>query len=223
MNDDRPTTPGDDAPMEDDNTIPLEEEAPSEQRPADPRRGASESASGGGRPSAPAGVVRDRAVTAGYPPDSGPEVRVMVVRPAFFRAYPLRAGLGLVLPVPIALFVWWLGGETPVKNGLLALLIAGAVCWTVLFIVWVFKTLGRSLEITNKRAVERRGLLSRSTDEVLHDHIRNVQVDQSVLDRVLNIGQIGIASSGQEGVEVQMQHLPDPHKLREIIDLYRPL
>src|SRR3954468_11363248 len=36
------------------------------------------------------GVVTDRAAAAGYPPAFGPEADVLMVRPAMFRAKPLR-------------------------------------------------------------------------------------------------------------------------------------
>jgi hypothetical protein len=39
----------------------------------------------------------------------------------------------------------------------------------------------------------------------------------------MGIGEIGISSSGQSTVEVDMRDIPDPDAIREIIDQYRPL
>jgi hypothetical protein len=89
--------------------------------------------------------------------------------------------------------------------------------------VWKIKTLGAALEITNKRTVERRGLFSKATSEVVHDNIRNVQVDQTFWQRVWKVGALGLSSSGQDGIEIHMQHVPKPEEVRRIIDLYRPL
>ena len=39
----------------------------------------------------------------------------------------------------------------------------------------------------------------------------------------MRVGRIGISSSGQDGIELQVNHLKNPDYLREVIDLYRPL
>ncbi len=88
--------------------------------------------------------------------------------------------------------------------------------------LWV-KNLGNRLYITNKRTILRRGFFSKSTTEVLHDHVRNVQVDQTFLNRIFNVGTIGISSSGQDGIEIVAHSIPRPMQVKRTIDLYRPL
>jgi DNA-directed RNA polymerase subunit RPC12/RpoP len=160
----------------------------------------------------------------GLPPDSGPEKQVMLVRPSLMRSRPVSfiaatlfgatglilAAIHLISPTTVALWV--------AIFAVLALIGAlGLIIW------WWVQTLSAALEITNKRTVAKRGLLSRSTSEVVHDNIRNVQVDQSFWERIWKVGSIGISSSGQDGIEIQMRKIPNPQKLRETIDLYRPL
>lgn len=171
----------------------------------------------------PAGKsAADRAAAKGLPPDSGPEQRVAMVRPAMFRASPfVFAGLclvasggivgGTVLLLTAALAVW----------GVLAL-VAGvaALGWLG---VWKVKTLGAGLEITNKRTIEVRGLLSRSTSEVMHDNIRNVRLTQTFWNRLCGVGRIEISSSGQDDLEIRMDGVPRPRRILEIIDAYRPM
>jgi len=89
--------------------------------------------------------------------------------------------------------------------------------------VWKVKTLTESLEITNKRSIARYGLLSKATSEVLHDNIRNIQITQTFVERICGVGEIGISSAGQDGLEIDMKNLRNPDKIREMIDLYRPL
>ncbi|MBX3363559.1 MAG: PH domain-containing protein [Phycisphaeraceae bacterium] len=165
----------------------------------------------------------DRAAAAGYPPDSGPEQRVMFVRPAMMRAKPtsfLLLSLGVIAGVTgmitsgsssrVPEWVFWPGA-------LITLASVIVLAW------WKILTLGAALEITNKRTIERRGLFSKSTSEVLHDAIRNIQIDQSFWNRIWRIGSIGISSSGQDGIEIHIADLPNPDKIRSVIDLYRPL
>ncbi|MFG0283247.1 MAG: PH domain-containing protein [Phycisphaerales bacterium JB039] len=146
-----------------------------------------------------------------------------MVRPARFRARPMLFSVTALalLGGLVGTVYFWLIADT--RNWImwpclvLTLVVAGV------FIAWKIQTLSAALEVTNKRAVERRGLLSRSTSEVLHDSIRNVTIRQSFWDRVWSVGEIGIASSGHEGIEIKIRDIPHPEKVRRIIDLYRPL
>jgi hypothetical protein len=165
----------------------------------------------------------DRAAAAGYPPANGPEERVLVTRQAMFRARPLRFLLLLALIVGgggAAAYFWTLqpprmpftwGGLGVAFLGLLALI------W------WKVMTLDRSLEITNKRTIERRGLFSRFTSEVRHQDIRNIQVTQSFFGRLMGVGRIGISSAGQDEIEIVADDIPQPDRVRGIIDLYRAM
>lgn len=168
------------------------------------------------------GSAPDRAVAAGLPPDAGPEAPVMMIRPAFWRGAPLIT-LGLALfPLVLTGVLYWLTQLTTSTN-LKVLLVSGALCWVPLLVWWIAVTRGMALEITNKRTIQRKGLFSRATSEVMHDHVRNIQVEQSFMDRVLRVGSVGISSSGQDGIEVQVRNIPSPKKVREVIDKYRPM
>jgi uncharacterized membrane protein YdbT with pleckstrin-like domain len=100
---------------------------------------------------------------------------------------------------------------------------AGLLATVVFVLAWKVSSLSEGLVITNKRTIERRGLLSRATTEVLHDDIRNVQVTQTFLQRLLRTGRLGLSSSAQDDVEIVMDHVPDPERVKRVIDLYRPL
>ena len=162
----------------------------------------------------------DRAAAAGLPPDSGPEQDVMRIRPSLWRGHPFASVLLLIAPVAIGVSTGILATPIP---GLITFGVVALLAWAFLGIWYLNHTVSRSIRITNKRTIERRGLLSRSEDEVLHDHVRNIQVDQSFVERIFNVGRIGISSSGQAGIEIEMRDLPDPDRIREVIDLYRPL
>ena len=164
----------------------------------------------------------DRATAAGFPADTGPEQRVLIVRKAMFRAHPMLVSFlfivavgGLVGGTVMALSA--IGLPLAVVAWLFGLVAAG---WLG---VWKFLTFGETLEITNKRSILHVGILRKNTTEVLHDNIRNVQVDQSFWNRVWNVGTMGISSSAQAGVEIEAKHIPKPHHVRKVIDLYRPI
>lgn len=163
----------------------------------------------------------------GLPPDSGPEQRVMMVRPSIFRGSPFRC-LALALapiagPVLLYLLLGQLGTGNRASVSWWSFAVVAVLSWGWLGVWWAMTVLGKTFEITNKRTIERRGIVRRDTSEVVHDHVRNIQINQSVLDRVFNVGTIGISSSGQDGIEIMMEDLPRPQKLKEVIDAYRPL
>lgn len=164
----------------------------------------------------------DRAAAAGYPPDSGPEQRVLLIRPAVIRAHPISiiglwtlACSGLVGAIYLGL----------VRSSTTWLIVSLVVCLGALGAlgVWKVLSLSETMEITTKRSVLRRGLLSKATTEVVHDDIRNLQISQTFLQRLLRVGTIGISSAGQDAVEIVMRDAPEPHEIRRVIDLYRPL
>lgn len=166
----------------------------------------------------------DRAAAAGFPPDSGPEQRVLIVRQSMFRAHPLLIS-GLFI-----LFFGGIIGGIVILTGSFGLGLPGSIaCWIIALIaggwlgVWKFLTYGETLEITNKRSVLHLGILRKNTSEVVHDNIRNVQVDQSFWNRIWNVGTMGISSSAQSGVEINAKNIPKPHHVRKVIDLYRPM
>ncbi|MFG0259430.1 MAG: PH domain-containing protein [Phycisphaerales bacterium JB041] len=167
----------------------------------------------------------NRAGGLGLPPDHGPEQEVLKVRPAMIRAKPQLFFLYvLVLIAGITGVVWsQVGAGSGLKTT--ALVVSGLASVVVLGLlgVWKIQTLSAALQITNKRTVHRQGLLSKATSEVVHDNIRNVQVTQTFWQRLWNVGTLGLSSSGQDGIEIEIADIPRPERVREIIDAYRPL
>ncbi len=190
--------------------------------PAAPDQGV-DRAAGTASAAAPSASKRaDKAAAAGYPPDDGPEVRVLKVRRCWFRSRAGRFLLVLAILVGgVAGLIWVAVGPEPWGWKILfwpmVVLPALVLAW------WWVDRFSAALVVTTKRTTMHNGFFRRSTSEVVHDNIRNVQVDQTFWQRVWKVGKIGISSSGQDGVEVQVNHLPNPDRLRTIIDLYRPL
>jgi uncharacterized membrane protein YdbT with pleckstrin-like domain len=89
--------------------------------------------------------------------------------------------------------------------------------------IWWLNTKGSTLTITDKRTIQRRGLFSKHTTEVVHRDVRNIQVSQSIFQRIFDVGNLGISSAGQSGVEIQFNGLRDPEDVKMMIDRYRNL
>lgn len=164
----------------------------------------------------------DRAAANGFPPATGPEAFVRQVRSSMFRARPWTTLLMFVLIVG--------GGVGGAILAFMPPLLPFAIGCGVAFVVglvwigvWKILALEVRLEITTKRTIERRGLFSKRTTEVMHADIRNFQLSQSFWQRMLNVGTIGISSAANEDVEIVMKDVPKPEEVRKMIDLYRPI
>jgi len=109
----------------------------------------------------------------------------------------------------------------PVQEEHYVLLNACSALGVLLLLSWWLDCLGHRLVVTDRRTIFRKGLLSKYTNEVLHSHVRNIQISQSVFQRLMHVGSIGISSSGQAGIEIFIRGIPNPYDVKSIIDQYR--
>ena len=155
------------------------------------------------------------------------EQQVCIVRPGMFRARPFRyllililifGGLALAISSKVSDRVWpWTLWPSLVISGFSVLWFAS---WWLSTHFWV------KLIVTDKRSIRQEGIIKRHTTEVLHDHIRSVDIRQTLLDRILKIGDLDIDSAGQGGdsdIEIQMEKIPRPYEVKKLIDQYRKM
>lgn len=164
------------------------------------------------------GVDDDGAVFKAHGQADG-ERNLVVSHPAMFRNHPLRyLGLMALLVggISVASISWSSGMMT-----LSALGLAGAVCALLVFGGWCLQTYFETLTVTNRRTIYLKGIISRKTNEVQHDDVRNIQIDQNVLQRILGVGRLAISSSGQSNLEIDVRGIPNPEHIAETIRNYQ--
>ena len=101
------------------------------------------------------------------------------------------------------------------------LLVAALGAGLVILLFWWLNCLGTKLTVSDQRSTLRRGLLSRKEDEVFHADVRNIQLSQTLFQRIFRVGSIGLSSAGQSGIEIVASGIPNPDRVKEIIDRYR--
>ena len=106
---------------------------------------------------------------------------------------------------------------------ILSALLIPVVVGAVILGIWWLNTKAATLTVSNKRSIQRTGLISKQTSEVLHRDVRNIEITQSVSQRLFGVGTIGIASAGQAGIEIQFKGVRDPDGVKALIDRYRDL
>lgn len=133
--------------------------------------------------------------------------------PSMFRNHPLLylsnlilIGGGVGLSVTVNL---WLG---------LGLSGLGVLIW----LIWWMNMISITLTVTDKRTILRKGLLSKYTNEVFHISVRNIEINQGIIQRIFNVGDIVIASSsGQADLEIAVRGIPEPETVKQLINKYR--
>ena len=62
-----------------------------------------------------------------------------------------------------------------------------------------------------------RGIIGRQSIEINTRNIRTIKVNQSIMQRILNVGDILVASSGTDEYEISARNMPSPHDIRQVI------
>ena len=83
---------------------------------------------------------------------------------------------------------------------------------------WWIREAGTTLTVTSQRTSLRKGILSRDVSEVLNANVRNVQVKQSMGQRMFGVGYIAVSSSGQSDLEIEVDGIRDPMAVKRLID-----
>lgn len=82
----------------------------------------------------------------------------------------------------------------------------------VFLLVAVVNVLTTELVITNKRVIAKFGLISRKTVELKNSKVESVQVDQSIMGRLLNFGSIVVSGAG--GPQAPIPNISAPLQFR---------
>jgi uncharacterized membrane protein YdbT with pleckstrin-like domain len=82
--------------------------------------------------------------------------------------------------------------------------------------IWWLATRSDHLVIRDDELVWTHGLLSKNYTEIKLSSVRTVRLHQSLLQRILNAGDIKIYTSGDDP-ELIVRGLPNPNRLRELI------
>ena len=75
----------------------------------------------------------------------------------------------------------------------------------------------REYVVTNRRVRARRGLLTRHTSEIDVEDIRDIQVHQSLWQRIIGTGDVFFGSAGRADMEVEFEGVAHPQRIKELV------
>ena len=121
-------------------------------------------------------------------------------------------GAGVAL---LAVVAYWLS-DTRLLPGIWRFTAyALALVAVVLLIQRWFQCWVTEIAVTNRRVIYKKGLIQRETNEMNMDKVESVQIDQSILGRMLDYGNVTILGTG-EGFET-LRTIGKPIELRNSI------
>jgi hypothetical protein len=74
-----------------------------------------------------------------------------------------------------------------------------------------------ALTLTSERIIYTYGLFHRSTNEMRHDDVLNMKMEQNFLERILHFGDMALSSAGDNGMEIAIHDVPRPQEMAEFI------
>jgi uncharacterized membrane protein YdbT with pleckstrin-like domain len=101
--------------------------------------------------------------------------------------------------------VFWLGVSA----------VVAAVAAIMIFQAW-FKRWITEIAVTNRRVIFKTGFIARNTNEMQMDKVESVRVDQSILGRILDYGDVIVLGTGK-GEFTRLKTIAGPIEMRNQI------
>lgn len=179
-------------------------------------------------PAARAGTPPTRTARAGKtaanPPPAAapdePERELLRTHPVTLRARPVMGSM-LVLAVAAGVGLAIVAYTSPGFSGYrwaawagwaIAAAALGWIGW------WKIGAMATTLIITTRRTILQRGLFSRARKELRHDKLQDISITQTFAQRILRVGTLGLDSGGTDEVEIVVDDIPNPMRLRAMVD-----
>jgi uncharacterized membrane protein YdbT with pleckstrin-like domain len=87
----------------------------------------------------------------------------------------------------------------------------------VMAVLATFHRRSISWSLTSDRLIERRGLLANHRREMELADVRSIEVDRSLTQRLLGLGNLLVASAASADFMIKLQDVPDPDRVAEIL------
>ena len=120
--------------------------------------------------------------------------------------------LGLVLVAIAAAIGFLVGGAG------LAAAVGGAALVILLLVGWL-KRISTRYAITDRRLRIQRGIVSRNVEEARLERVQNVNVQQSVLERILQVGTVDFDTASNRADDTfQFRGIAEPSEITRLVD-----
>ena len=115
----------------------------------------------------------------------------------------------VVVAVGVVIAILASGGGTAVGVGL--------ALFAILVLVGFLVRIGTTYTITNQRLHIRRGIIARRTQEARLERVQNVNTEQGVLERILQVGTVDFDTAGTTDAEFAFRGVSQPERVVRVV------
>ncbi len=105
-----------------------------------------------------------------------------------------------------------------IASGVGIAVLAGAVVLALVVLVGLIKRMATRYVITTERLHIRRGVLARKTQETRVQRVQNVNTDQSLFERVMQVGTVDFDTAGSDDSEFRFVGVGNPEDVVRAVD-----
>lgn len=92
------------------------------------------------------------------------------------------------------------------------------VAFGLLVLVGLVKRIATTYTITNRRLHIRRGIIARKVQQTRLERVQNVNIEQSVIERILQVGTVDFDTAGTSDSEFAFEGVAQPEKVMQAVD-----
>jgi len=133
-------------------------------------------------------------------------------RPAWHNQW-WQIGVAFCLPVVFVLAIFW-GDRYFSAPNLRVVLVVIAAVFVYLVAVVTFRRYAWRYTIDDETIESRHGIIARKVQSIRIRDLRNINVDQSLVQRLLGLGNVEFSSAGGGGIEVVFYGVADPMSVK---------
>lgn len=72
--------------------------------------------------------------------------------------------------------------------------------------------------ITSQQVIEKRGILSQTTESTMYENITDVKLSEAINERIFDVGDIKVNTAGHDGATILLRGLKDPESYKRTIE-----
>lgn len=72
--------------------------------------------------------------------------------------------------------------------------------------------------ITSQKVIERRGILSQTTESTMYENITDVKLSKNINERIFDVGDLKVNTAGHDGATIRLRGLKDPEQYKRTIE-----
>ncbi len=144
--------------------------------------------------------------------NQGEEI-ILDLRPHWWRIFPASVALAVSVIIGIITLVY----DSDILRILAGILVLAALVW---FVQNYIKWTSENFVVTTERVIHRSGILAKAGVEIPLDRINTVFFNQSLFERLLGAGDLGVESAG-EGGQQTFEAVRKPNLVQQ--EIYRAM